>query len=364
MNSKTNITTFQLTFLLIHAQIGVGLLSMPHDIFQKTDSESWIVVLITGIIIQLFIFIYGALIKRFPNNNLFGIARLLLGKKLGNVVIILLSMFYILFLINVLIRFVYLLNAWMLPHTPRWVIIGLMCFVAVFIVKENIQIISRFSFIVSIVFTGFIISSVYALKDATFSYLLPVGTQGIMPIVEGIPEGLYSYFGFEILLILYPFVQPANKGITRAASIANVFVTSFYFLLTVVTVVSFSPKELLMIPEPVLFLMKAISFRVIERPDLFFTSMWIVLVATTVIICVYTSSLGLATVANKKNLKYFAFVVAVISFFGSLPFNDMFKINKISKITNLYIMPIVWGIPILFLILSIIFNKKESVKNK
>lgn len=364
MIPKTNITTFQLTFLLIHAQIGVGVLAMPHDVFKIAREDSWISILITGVIIQLLIFIYGALIKRFPNENLFGIARLLLGKKFGNVIIVLLSLIYISNVVLILVQFVYVLKAWMLPHTPAWVITGLMCFLAAFIVKENIQIIARFTVIASIIFIGFISAALYAFKFVKYSFILPVGINGVMPIIEGIPPSLYSFQGYELLLILYPFVQPTKKGIIPAATAANIFVTVFYLLFVVVTILFFTSKRLLMIPEPVLYLVKAYSFRMVERPDLLFTSMWIVFVATTLILIVFSSSLGFATLMNKTNIKMFAIIIASVSFIATLPIKDFHDIVLFYTINNRIILPVLWGIPILFLLISIIFNKKEEVENK
>lgn len=363
MNSKTSITTFQLIFILIHMQIGVGILSMPHDLFKASGTDSWITILVTGIITQLFIFLFGALMKRFPNNNIFGIARLLLGKKLGNVLTIMFSIFYIFFAVITLARFAYILRAWMLPHTPSWVILAIMCFTTVFIVKENIQVIARFTIIASVVFTSFIVVSIFVLDNATFSHLFPVGTNGFSPIIKGVPKTLYSYFGYELIVFLYPFVQPPNKGIVRSATIANIFVTLFYFLLVVITLISFTAKELLQIPEPVLFLVKSISFEIIERPDLLFTSMWIVLSATTIFIIIYISSLGLATVMRTTNLIYAAIIVTFVSFLGTLPVDDMFIMDALSKLGDRFIRPVILGVPIIFLIISIICNKKEEVED-
>src|SRR5699024_12649219 len=48
MISKTEISSFQLIFLLIHGQNGVGVITLPYDIFVKAKSDAWISVLITG----------------------------------------------------------------------------------------------------------------------------------------------------------------------------------------------------------------------------------------------------------------------------------------------------------------------------
>lgn len=364
MTNKTSITTFQMIFLLIHAQIGVGILSMPHDIFKEAEQDSWMTILLTGMFIQVFILLYGALLNRFPNKNLFEIARILLGNKIGNVVTFMFSIVYIFFATNVLARYTYLLNAWMMPHTPRWAIIAVMCLTVFVIVKENLQIIARFSIIASVVFTGFILSALFAMKDANISFLFPVGANGVMPIIKGVQVTIYSYFGYELILLFAPFIQPANKGIVRAATIANIFVTLFYFILVVVTLMSFTKEEMLMLPEPVLFLIKSISFKIIERPDLFFTSMWIVLVATTIMITLYTAILGFRTVMTKAKVTPIAIVVIALIFLGTIPVNDMFKIEAFTTFNDKFLRILIWALPIFLLLISLIFNKKEVVKEE
>src|SRR5699024_4378001 len=128
-------------FLLIHMQVGVGVLSLPYDIFVKAKNNSWISVLITGVIIQIILLLFHALMRRFPEDNIFDIFKKLLGNFFGKVCIFLFFLCYVYIGILVLVKFVYILNAWMMPDTPKWVILGLMCFIAVFIVKENLKII-------------------------------------------------------------------------------------------------------------------------------------------------------------------------------------------------------------------------------
>src|SRR5690625_2578234 len=94
MIGKNNITTFQLIFLLIHFQIGVGVITLPYDVYMKAKSDAWISILLTGVIIQLIILLYGALIKRFPSSNLYDIVQILFGRIFGKIFIILYRIYY------------------------------------------------------------------------------------------------------------------------------------------------------------------------------------------------------------------------------------------------------------------------------
>ncbi|RST59222.1 spore gernimation protein [Siminovitchia terrae] len=360
MIGKKEITQFQLIFLLIHSQVGVGVVSLPFDVFMKAKGDSWISILLTGVIIQIAILLFGALMMRFPSSHLYGIAQSLFGKVIGKMIVILYSIYFIYFGSLVLEKFSYILKAWMMPLTPKWLLLVLMVVTAVYIVKGNLQLIARFFVIASVVLIGFIGFAAYALKDANLTFILPVGANGVLPVIHGINPSLYAFQGFELLLIFHPFVQSDKKGVLKAATIANIFVTLFYLFLVLTCLLFFSPEEFKLVPEPVLYLIKAFTFRIIERPDLLFTSMWIVLVATTFMSALYISSLGLSVAMNSNKIKKFVILTASICFGLAMFFHGKYEIASISRIyNNFLVFTFALGLPILFLLVSIIFNKKE-----
>ncbi|GIN57956.1 germination protein [Lederbergia ruris] len=360
MIGKKEITQFQLIFLLIHSQVGVGVITLPFDVFMEAKGDGWISVLLTGAFIQIMIFLFGALMVRFPTNNLYGIVQSLFGKWIGKLFVFLYSMYFIAIGGLILAKFAYILKAWMMPLTPKWLLLLLMVFTAVYIVKENLQLMVRFFFLSTIVLIGFIGLTAYALKDANLTFILPIGTNGVLPIIQGMERGLYAFQGFELLLIIYPFVQSKKKGVIKAATMANIFTTLFYSFLVLTSLLFFSPEEFKLVPEPVLYLIKAFSFRIIERPDLLFTSMWIVLAATAFMNTIYASSLGLSTVMNSNKIRNYVIIAACICFLLALTFHETYEIATISRIYNNFVVfPFALGLPILFLLISIIFNKKE-----
>lgn len=359
MAAKKEITQFQLIFLLIHSQVGVGVITLPFDVFMEAKGDSWISVLLTGVIIQITILLFGALMMRFPSSHLYGIVQSIFGKWIGKMIVILYSMYFIGIGGLVLAKFSYILKAWMMPLTPKWLLLVLMVVTAVYLVKDNLQLMARFFVLSSVVLIGFIGLSAYALKDANITYILPVGSNGVHPVIQGIQPALYTFQGFELLLVIHPFVQSNKRGVLKAATIANIFITLFYSFLVLTCLLYFSPGELKLVPEPVLYLIKSFSFRIIERPDLLFTSMWIVLVATTFMTMLYASSLGLSIVMNSNKIKNYVIVVAGICFLSAMTFRGTYDIESISRIQELFIFPFAFGLPVLVLLISIIFNKKE-----
>ncbi|HBZ10567.1 MAG TPA: hypothetical protein DEO65_11895 [Bacillus bacterium] len=362
MTSKKAITQFQLIFLLIHSQVGVGVISLPYDVFLQAGGDSWISVLLTGIIIQAMILLNGALMARFPSTHLYGIMQSLFGKMMGK----LLTILYCIYLISigslVLAKFGYIIKVWMLPQTPTWLLLCLMTFIVFYTVKDDLQIMARFFVLSSVIIFVFVALSAYSLKDLNITYILPVGERGISPILQGIKPSIYSYQGFDLLLLVYPFVQASKKGVVKAATIANVFVTIFYSFLVFTSLLFFSPNELKLVPEPVLYLIKSFSFKMIERPDLLFTSIWIILVATTYMNLLYGITLGFSHVMNTKEIKYFALIAGCLCFIVAINFQGKYEVKFLSKFSSYLIYPFAFGLPVLLLLASILFRKKEQVE--
>src|SRR5699024_7721444 len=147
---------------------------------------------------------------------------------------------------------------------PKWVLLFILSLTVIFIVIENIQVIGRFTVLLSVVFIGFFIVNVNALKYIHITYILPIGSTVITSIRKGIAPSIFSVQEFAFLLILHPFVKATSRNIIKATSIANIFITLFYTMLMLITLLYFSENELKIVPEPVLYLMKAFSSRIIE----------------------------------------------------------------------------------------------------
>ncbi|WP_412675597.1 GerAB/ArcD/ProY family transporter [Alkalihalophilus marmarensis] len=101
-----------------------------------------------------------------------------------------------------------------------------------------------------------------------------------------------SLLGFEIFIILFATTEGSIKTKVKAATIANVTVTLIYAYLAFTCYIFFSPEEIDLVPEPILYLIKSFSFIVLERTDLIFLTVWMVSVLTSFVGYLYIASLG------------------------------------------------------------------------
>ncbi|WP_180255215.1 GerAB/ArcD/ProY family transporter [Bacillus toyonensis] len=356
MKQTQKISSLQLFFFILQSQVGISVLSMPHAIFRIAKTDSWLVVILSGLFVQILIFILWLLAKRFPDNTIFEVQEELLGKTLGKLLTIAYSIYFILSTSIILVLFSDIIKLWLLPTTPGWIITLLMLSISVYMVKENLRILSRFFVITAIFFLFFFILSLYSFKYANVLYILPIGKEGFFSILKGSREGIRPFQGVEMLLILFPYVQATAITKLKAITYANICTTFLYTVLTVSCIVFFSPKELLLIPQPVLYVIKSFELSIIERPDILFTSSWIIIVASTVMSFLYATSKGMTYVLSYSR-KTFTYWGALVIYIITIVCHQPSAVHFLSKLVSSCVLIFAVGIPIVLLILAIILKK-------
>lgn len=360
MNNLKKITSFQLLFLLIHAQIGVGIITLPNEIFMKAKSDSWISVLLAGLVIQLAILIYGFLMRRYPSKNLYEVMTVIFGKIIGKILVGIYILYFI-FLGSVFFaRFVLILKTWMMPLTPKPVLVGIIALLSIYAVRGSLQSISRFFMLASAVIFFYFVFAIYSFKDGNITYILPIGDTGVMPILAGASTAALAFQGYEYFLFLYPVVRANTNEVLKTATLANILVTIFYTIVVLANSLFFSEEEFKLVPEPLLYLIKSFTFKIIERPDLIFTTLWIVLVTTTSIMILYIASLGVVSLFESGNRTIYVLIIALLAYSISLFFNGVYDVVKVSKLLSPLVLIFSLFFPAFMSLIVVIFNKREA----
>lgn len=359
MTSKGQISKIQFFFLIFQSQIGIAVLTMPYSVYQKAQTDSWISVLIAGMVVQCIILIQWSLSRRFPLKNSFEIMQTLLGKKLGMLVSLLYCIYFISIAGIILSLYSNVVTDWLLPNTPQWIVKLLMIGIGIYAAKENLRIISRFFVLASIVIVFMIPLVLFSFKTENFLHVLPVGVSGLFPILKGAHQAILPLQGFEIYSIIFPYARFSSISKLKVISLSNLIATLFYIFLTLACIIFFSAHELETTPQPVLYLIKSFGFKLIERPDIFFTSLWIVTVSTSFISYLYSASKGLKSVFSTYSRKTFVYIIAFSSLLISLTWNEEFEVDFLASLLLNAGLMFTIIIPFLLLLVSLLFKKKE-----
>lgn len=360
--TANRITNKQLVFMIIRAQIGVGILSLPHDVGLIAKQDGWISTLLAGVLSQAIIFVIWGLCRRFPDLSLYQILPKLLGRVLGKLVILSYALYFMVTGSLVLARYSDIIDKWILPRTPNWITMLLMLLSCIYIVSVGLTSIARFYVLVSPILIVLVVLISYSMKDANLLYLFPIGDHSIPTLLKGSKEASFSMLGFELFLFIHPHVQSSGKEKLIAITTANIFVTIYYTFMVIACIVFFEPNvDIALTPEPILYMIKAYSIQVLERTDLFFLSLWLVIVATSIANWLLLSTMGLASLVRKKHYaRFLPFVAGIYLVLALIPDQgqNFESFNQFLGPSH-YIFIVI--IPVLLLILSFILSKKEVV---
>jgi len=363
-DEKNKITPGQLMFVITQAQVGYGVLALPHQVFSVAKADGWISTFLSGIVIQLIILVIWAVGRRFPSMTVYEILPHVFGKPLGKTLHAAYIVYFILTGVSTTVNFGGIIGKWMFSNTPNWVIYVLMLGVCMYLARENFRTIARFFVLVTSLIVFMIVIAAWAYTKANLLYILPIGQAGWPSIVKGSYQVTIAMIGFELLLVVYPYVEGDSKAVLKAASLGNVFTTILYVFMVFTSLVFFSPNEMELVPEPVLYMLRAFTFQLIERPDLYFLSIWMVLVSTSLIGNLYLASKGLTRLfgGNKhsKAIPYTAFLVFVVAMFMKDPFKIEAFTGWISIVS--YVFTLV--IPLVILGISFAFRIRQTGVNR
>ncbi|MBH0166188.1 GerAB/ArcD/ProY family transporter [Fictibacillus sp. 7GRE50] len=360
MNSSHTITHRQLFFVLIQSQIGVGVLSLPYTLFAKAKTDGWISLLLAGIFIQFSILAIWKLCEMYPKQTIFDFMPKILGNKLG----LLLNILFIVHLFSVCIVILILYNnivsKWIFFQTPRFIVIIILALTCVYCITCTAREIARFLMLCSPLLLILFFFVGYAYTDVHLLYAFPVGATGIKTIISTSTDAVIALLGFDTALVFLAYTEGKSTSKLKAMSYTSLCVTLFYCFVTFTTYIFFNPAEIVIVPEPVLYMLKAFSFKFLERTDLIFLTIWIVSVTTSLISYLFFTAKGVQTLFKLHHHKSAAPYVGIIcALIASIPGSKL-DVQMWSKTIGMTAMIFSALFPILLLLIAIIRKRKEK----
>ncbi|MFC0189190.1 GerAB/ArcD/ProY family transporter [Fictibacillus aquaticus] len=358
---NNSITPRQLFFVIIQTQIGVGILSLPFTLFTKAKTDGWMSVMIAGVLIQFVILMIWLLMKRFPGSTLYDVIPLLIGPAAGKVLNALYTIHFIFVSVLILMYFHQITGRWIFPETPKWVMISCVALTSGYLITSSARIIARFFIIMTPLLIVLFLLIAYSYTDAHLLYILPVGVHGMKNVLVGTQDATVALLGFDAALVFFAYTNGKPEKKLKAVSLAALCVTLFYTYVTFTTFIYFNSEEIIIVPEPVLYMLKAFSFKVIERTDLVFMSLWLVSVATSFMSYLFIAAKGVQSVLklkhHKKTIPYLVFTSIILA---TIPKSNL-QIQQWGKYISLS--GIIFTIPIICLLLIIAVARKKQGGN-
>ncbi|MCJ8013672.1 spore germination protein [Paenibacillus sp. KQZ6P-2] len=345
---------------IIQAQIGVGVLSIPYKLSETAKGGGGISVIMAGIITQIIILMMWALMRKFPGRNLFQICLQLAGPIVGRMLIICYIGYFLFLGANIMLSAIEVLSRWILQETPKWVLLGLFSIMTFYLAREKLTVLARFYSLASGLFIPLIIFVSYGLTQAHIEYMFPIMETGFWNILRGTKDTTNSMYGFEVFLIIFPFIDASDKQKLFIISMSNLFVTLFYTFVVCTCLMVFTSDQLRIIPEPVIYLVKSLNFYIFDRADIIFLSIWSITLVCSIVSYCYSASIGLSVLFKQKNHRSFApYVQIAIYFIALLPITPI-TIHHFDQMAEFAAYLFIATIPAVLMIVSLFVKRKAG----
>lgn len=299
-----DITLFQYVFMIHGSQLGFGLLSLPADLAKKAGTDGWISLLFGWALAVFVSLIIVQVMKKHPDQTVYDLLPRYFGKALGAIMN---SCIILYFLAGFFISFLGLVGFFkieLLTNTPNFLMALLFIVPTYNLARNQVRILGRYA---EISFWGFLWLSLvylYPLKDSHWLHLLPVLKDGWGPVLHGIKTTGLSFLGFEISLVLYPFLKHKEKA-ALGIIIGNSITLLMYLIVTIITFLFFSPDDILSYQFPTLKVLKVMEFRFLERVEIVVLVAYVFLAIRVWTHYLFAATFGISRLAGKQDHKLF-----------------------------------------------------------
>jgi len=303
---------YHVIFLVQNVIIGMNLLTLPHDLSAAGYNQWWIL-LIIGCLAQLTLIPIHLLGIRYPNQNLYTINEILLGKWLGKLSNLVLFVYALLSIATVSEVYIRLVQTVTLPERTVRLPLLLLILVALYIASGGIKAVARFCILGFFTTAWLSYYLQWGFQKGTFVHIYPIFNISIPEVLDGIRKGSPAVLGYELMLLYFPYIQHQKKAL-RHASIGLWMSISFYVAVCFTSVMYFSEWQLEHLMYPVLNLFKAVELSFLERIENFGIAIWIFLILTTVSAYIWAAKISLDSIFEKRRAIYFLLVGLVVSY--------------------------------------------------
>ncbi|SFS47171.1 GerAB/ArcD/ProY family transporter [Marininema halotolerans] len=335
-------------FFLIHSvQSGVGGLSFQREITEVAGHDSWMAVLLGGVLVNLAIFfMYLALKKR--GEDVVALHQRILGSRLGMIFSLMFMVYFISTGAAVLRTYIELVQVWVFPEISTWSISLVLILLIYYVISGGFQVVVGISVLSVILPFYLLLLLVFPLQHADFTNLLPIGQLSFKELMGATKAMTFSYLGFCTLLMYYPLLKDGPRT-QKFAHIGASYTTLIYFVVILISVAYYSEKQLLANVWPTFGLFKIVRFPFVERFEYVGVATWSFVILDNVCLLLWASHRVLKRLWPQSRSILFMVIVLSLIFLENILLTGRRDIATFNQWVTY------WGLGINFLYLPLLY---------
>lgn len=345
---------YHVIFLAQSIMVGTGILSLPQKLSAMGYTE-WFMPVLFGVVATLTLWPMVWLCSKYPNENLFQINEILLGKVIGKVINLFFVLQFIVFSAGVISNYMHLIQSTALQEQTITLPVICLLLLLVYIISGGIKSIARFCMMTFFITIGMFYFTRWAIEKGEVSHLIPLFNFDWQEFFDAFKKGYLSILGYELIMFYFPYIIDQKKAYRH--SLIGIWISIFLcFFTTVVSVIYYSEWQLKNVEFSVLNLFKAGEFSFVERIDIIGITLWVFLILSSITAYVWCAKLGVDSLLKKKRNYQLFLLAAIIFLIVRMPFSREFQEKLFTASNYIGYMLIIWPI---FLGMIYVVRKKK-----
>jgi spore germination protein (amino acid permease) len=320
------LSTFLLFFIIHDIQVGIGIQGFQRIVFWEANHDGWVSIILSGILTHLIVFIIIKTLQTYGSTDIYGIHHDIYGKWLGRLMSSLYIVYCLITSLVIINNYIEVIQTWMFPQVPTWILSISILLLVIYGVTGGIRVIvgvSFFNILLSLWMLGLI---GFPLRYADYNHFLPVLESNITSILKGAFKMTLTVIGFEILYVVYPYLNEKKK-VQKFAHLAVATTTALYLLIMLISIAYFSTGQLEKSIWATLSLFKIVKLPFIERMEYLAIAFWMLIIIPNIMLYLWAACRGMNRTFNKKETHY-VWIFPFILFISSLFLNKRSQINQ------------------------------------
>ncbi|MCL1630669.1 spore germination protein [Sporolactobacillus sp. CPB3-1] len=295
-------------------QVGVGFISFQQIVTDSPEQDGWISVLINGLATLFVMWTMLSMLeneKKYGQADLFSLQCRLLGKRIGNIMNIVILCYICFYTITYLRGFIEILQVEVFPQLSTFYFSLMFCFIIWYVVMGGIRNIFGTCLLSFIYAVPVFLSLLFIIPHAHFSNLLPIMEHSPRAILSSSFMATHEFLGFEYLMFFYPFIKQ-TKHAKRWAYFGLLNALYIHLAIIIVTITFFSQGALQATIWPTMTYWKSIHFPLFEHIDIIFCiiMLWNLIPSTSV--CSWAMTRGIKSICPKIKMKYSIYGILIL----------------------------------------------------
>ncbi|AMA74102.1 GerAB/ArcD/ProY family transporter [Aneurinibacillus thermoaerophilus] len=348
---RPSLTPVQLVFLIFGVIIGTGFITLPRGVMEKAREDAWLTIILAIGFCFFSLWLILRIARVFPGDTVIEYNVKLFGRTVGLLFNLSLAGYYLFFTITGIRVMAEVVRSEMLPFTPIEVIIGSMLLILLYSSWDGLMPIVRIheSGIPSSIFM-LVFFLMLAYLEADWYELRVPFLDGMTSVIQSLPNTVYSFLGYEILFLYYPFIAKKEKAYLHTA--IGIGVSGIFYIFVVLgALVTLGPDVTIAQTYPVITMAKTIEIvrQFIERAELLLIILWLPLAYTTHLVTFFSTAFALNRTFPRISLRWWMVLSLPLIFVLSLVPENLIEMEGWLNVVGAIGLFLLIGYPLLLL---------------